>query len=111
GTLTELADALAAALPEVSDAGGTVAPHPLEARAGPAGCTARVGAGVLAGGLAAAGLAAAGQPPAAGAAVGAGVAVFPRAGWLLAALCAVGLLGDRDPGGALLLAAALAPVP
>ena len=30
GTLVELADALAAALPEVSDVGGTVARHPLE---------------------------------------------------------------------------------
>ncbi len=30
GTLDELADALADALPEVSDDGGTIAPHPLE---------------------------------------------------------------------------------
>jgi hypothetical protein len=110
GTLGDLADALAVALPGVSDEGGTVAPHPLEAR--PLPCwTARAGAGLLAGALAAGGLAALGEPAAAGVAVGAAAAVFPRAGWLAAAVCAVGLLGARAPGAAVLVAAALAPVP
>src|SRR4051794_10292330 len=111
GTLEELADALADALPEVSDEGGTVAPHPLERTLAPPRWAARAGAGVLAGGLAAAALAAAEAPPTAGVAVGAAVAVLPRAAWLVAALAAVGMLGGRAPGGALLVAASLAPVP
>jgi hypothetical protein len=112
GTLGDLADALADALPAVSDEGGTVAPHPLEARPRVGGhASERAGAGLLAGGLAAGGLAALGEPAAAGVAVGAAAAVFPRAGWLTAALCAVGLLGARAPGAAVLVAVALAPVP
>jgi eukaryotic-like serine/threonine-protein kinase len=110
GTLDELAGALAGALPEVSDEGGTVAPHPLEARGLP-GWSARAGAGLLAGGLAAAGLAAVGEPPYAGAAVAVAVAALPRLAWLVAAVCAVGVLGQRAPGAAVLAAAALAPVP
>jgi hypothetical protein len=110
GTLDDLADALAEALPEVSDEGGTVAPHPLEARPLPR-WTERAAAGLLAGVLAAGGLAALGEPAAAGVAVGAAVAAFPRAGWLAAAACAIGLLGARAPGAAVLAAAALAPVP
>src|SRR5206468_12734511 len=96
GTLDDLADALAAALPAVSDEGGTVAPHPLERRGMPR-WTERAGAGLLAGALAAGGLAALGEPAAAGIAVGAAVAAFPRAGWLAASVCAVGILGTRAP--------------
>jgi hypothetical protein len=110
GTLDELAAALADALPEVSDEGGTVAPHPLERTQMP-GWAGRAGAGVLAGGLVAAALAATGGPAAAGAFAGVAVAAFPRAAWLAAALAVIGLLGADDPGAALLAAAAAAPVP
>ena len=62
GTLDELAEALADALPEVSDEGGTIAPHPLErtTRLPP---LARVAAGLAAAGLTALALAAAADPP------------------------------------------------
>ncbi|HWM07919.1 MAG TPA: serine/threonine-protein kinase, partial [Solirubrobacteraceae bacterium] len=99
GGLGDLADALAAALPEVSDDGGTIAPHPLErapSRLPPLG---RLAAGLAAGGLTALALAAADPPrwagatggdlvvtPLAGAAIaGLLVALFPRLGWLAAA--------------------------
>ena len=68
GTLDELAAELAESLPEVSDEGGTVAPHPLE-RTEPFGrCRAASPAAappLLAGGLAAAALQWLGQPVAA----------------------------------------------
>src|SRR4051812_10697374 len=52
GTLTEMADELAAALPDVSDTGGTVAPHPLEEHTAPLPRgLARGAAALLAGGL------------------------------------------------------------
>jgi eukaryotic-like serine/threonine-protein kinase len=113
GTLDELAEALADALPEVSDEGGTVAPHPLERAEALAlpGWAARAAAGVLAGGLVAAALAATGAQAAAGAFAGVAVAAFPRAAWLAAALATIGFLGAENPGGALLVAAAAAPVP
>ena len=57
GTLAELADELAEALPEVSDEGGTVAPHPLERAAAIAPLAARPPA------LAAAGLPRSRWPP------------------------------------------------
>src|SRR5688500_7882598 len=62
GTLAELAEALADALPEVSDDGGTIAPHPLErtTRLPPLG---RAAAGAAAAGLTALLLAAAADPP------------------------------------------------
>jgi hypothetical protein len=112
GTLSELADELAESLPEVSDeGGGFVAPHRIErAYALPRG-TDRLLAAALAGGLAAAALAWLGQPvlPALGAA--AAVAVLPRIGWLLAAVATLGVIAAERPGAALLVAAALAPVP
>ena len=49
GTLDELADALADALPEVSDDGGTIAPHPLERAARPLPPLGRAAAGLAAG--------------------------------------------------------------
>jgi hypothetical protein len=112
GTLSELADELAESLPEVSDeGGGFVAPHRIErGYALPRG-TARVVAAALAGGLTATALAWLGQPvlPALGAA--AAVAVLPRLGWLLVAVATLGVIAAERPGAALLVAAALAPVP
>src|SRR4029079_12045788 len=65
GTIDELAAELAESLPEVSDEGGSVAPHPLE-RTQPFGPlprgVARGAAALLAGGLAAAALHWAGDP-------------------------------------------------
>jgi eukaryotic-like serine/threonine-protein kinase len=63
GTLEELAGALAAALPDVSDDGGTIAPHPLERATRPLPPLARVAAGLAAGGLTALALVAAADPP------------------------------------------------
>ena len=128
GTLDDLAAALAAALPEVSDDGGTVAPHPLE-HTEPLPLPrwlARAGAGALAGALAAAGVDAAGAgPPAGGLAgallalgplscalvVAAGVALLPRLAWLAAAAAMIALLAVERPVAAALVAAAAAPVP
>jgi eukaryotic-like serine/threonine-protein kinase len=117
GTLDELAEALRDALPAVSDAGGTILAHRLEAgavRPVPAWLR-RGGAGLLAGGLLAAALASLPAPPLAPAVAGvlaaAGVALLPRAGWLAAAALAVGALAGARPGAALLVAAAAAPVP
>jgi hypothetical protein len=132
GTLGELADALAGALPEVSDDGGTIAPHPLEqARRPPP--LARLAAALAAGGLTALALVAAADPPGwaghdssaaaaassdllvaplTGAAVAALlVAVFPRAGWLLAAAGCVAALADPWPTAAAVVAAAAAVPP
>jgi hypothetical protein len=106
GALPELADALADALDEVSDEGGTIAPHPLEARDERL-LIPRLLAGLAAGGLVAAALAAAGDPVLAGALAAAlAVTAFPRAGWLLAAGGAVAALGDD---GALVAAGAAVP--
>jgi hypothetical protein len=113
GELADLAAALAGALPRVSDDGGTVARHPLE-HTEPLALprwSGRAGAGALAGGLAAAALAAVDAPPAFGVAAGAVVAAFPRTAWLIGAFTAIGLLGGDHPGAAVLVAAALAPVP
>jgi eukaryotic-like serine/threonine-protein kinase len=124
GDIDDLADALKDSLQDVSDEGGTVAPHPLERAAVP-WWAARAGAAGLAAGLAALAVdwatgsgrvvrvagdaAAANIPPVpAAAAVFVAVAVFPRAGWLVAAVGVVALLGGHD---AALVAAALAPVP
>jgi hypothetical protein len=90
GDLLDLADALAEALPEVSDEGGTVAPHPLEdayelpnwsARA-----AAAVGAGLLVA-VALAGLLPHSSLPAVGAGIGTAILVglVPSGGWILAA--------------------------
>jgi hypothetical protein len=62
GELDELADALAEALPEVGDEGGTIAPHPLERRRR-VPRLGRLAAGLAAGALTALALAAVGNPP------------------------------------------------
>ena len=112
GTLSELADELAESLPEVSDeGGGIVAPHKLErTRALPRGMD-RAAAAVLAGALAAVALEWLGRPVLPALAAAAAVAVLPRVGWLLAAVVTVGVIAAERPGAALLVAAALAPVP
>jgi eukaryotic-like serine/threonine-protein kinase len=131
GTLAELANVLAEALPEVSDEGGTIAPHPLERAGRPSPAVARLGAGLAAAGLTALALTAAADPPswaptrssaaAAGDALvapltGAAlacvlVAIFPRAGWLAAAAGCVAALADPWPEAAAVVAAAVAVVP
>jgi len=119
GTLDELFDGLAEALPAVSDEGGTIAPHPLERRlpALPPALGRLVGPGAAAAlvGLALAGLTddAALAPPLAALAAGVLVALLPRLGWLAAALGTVALLAlgpdPRAGAAAVILAAALAP--
>src|SRR4051812_17803863 len=99
GTLDDLYDALADALPAVSDEGGTIAPHPLE-RGLPVlpPALGRLVAPAAAAGLVA--LALAGltpEPavpiPAAALVAGILVAILPRAGWIAAALATVVLVG------------------
>ena len=91
GELIDLADALAEALPDVSDEGGTVAPHPLEDAyelpSWAARAAAAAGTGLLVG-LALAGLLPDSSLPAVGAAFGAAilVALVPGGGWILAAV-------------------------
>ena len=63
GELGDLADALADALPEVGDEGGTIAPHPLERRRR-LPRVGRLAAGVAAGSLTALALATVADPPA-----------------------------------------------
>jgi hypothetical protein len=132
GTLDELAEALADALPEVSDDGGTIAPHPLErtTRLPPLG---RAAAGAAAAARTALALAAAADPPewAATASAGSGaaasdvlvapltgaaaafllVALFPRVGWLIAAAGCVAALAGSWPEAAAPAAAAAAVPP
>jgi eukaryotic-like serine/threonine-protein kinase len=90
GELVDLADALAEALPDVSDEGGTVAPHPLEdvyeLPSWTARAAAAVGTGLLVS-LALAGLLPDSSLPAVGAGLGAAilVALVPGGGWVLAA--------------------------
>jgi tRNA A-37 threonylcarbamoyl transferase component Bud32 len=116
GDLDDLADALADALGEVSDEGGTVvvAPHPLEDALPPrwGRPAAALGAGVLAGAAVweFAGDGSVGPLPVAGA-VAALVLALPRLGWLIGALGALVVVGLEHPGSATVLAAALAPVP
>ena len=119
GELEDLFDALADALPAVSDEGGTIEPHPLERRVlvlPPA--VGRVVAPAATAALAYAALAGltpepAAAPVAVAAGAAAATAVFPRAGWLATALAVAGLLTfspEPRPGAALLvLALALAP--
>ncbi len=106
GTVDELADELADALPEVADEGGTIAPHPLERadRLSPLG---RVAAGAAAAALVALAVREAGEEPAmAAAAAFVIVALFPRAGWLVAAAGCVAALAEPWPAAAGLVAAA-----
>src|SRR4051794_11230935 len=86
GTLDELAAALAAALPDVSDAGGTITRHPLEPTAPLPRGLARGAAALAAGALAASALAWAGEPVLPALAAGAAVALLPRLGWLATAV-------------------------
>jgi hypothetical protein len=116
GELDDLFDALADALGEVSDEGGTIAPHPLERRLPvlpPA--IGRLVAPAAAGALVWAALAGLSPEPAvppglAAAITVALVAVLPRVGWLAAALAVPLLLvlGPAQRPGAALLVAALA---
>ena len=101
-------------MPEVSDDGGTVAPHPLE-RTEPFGSLPRgvdraVGA-ALAGGLVAAALAWAGQPLLGALAAVAAVAILPRVGWLAVTVATVAMLSTDRAGAAVLVGAAVVPVP
>jgi hypothetical protein len=125
----ELAAELRDAEPDLSCEGGLVEPEKLE-RLGVASARrlissrggdwlARLGAGAALGGLVAAGLAGLGPTPpfsVAAAAAGAAVitAMLPRVGWLSGALGVCGWLASPEAGRegtALLLLAALAPVP
>ena len=120
GELDDLFDALADALPEVSDDGGLIAPHPLERRI-PAlpPAIGRLVAPAASGALVWAAFAGltpepAVQPPFAAAAAVALVALLPRTGWLLAATAtalALALGPAPRPGAALLLAALVAGPP
>ena len=105
GELDDLFDALADALPDVSDDGGLIAPHPLERRI-PAlpPAIGRLVAPAAAGILVLAALAGltpepAVPPPLAAIAAGALVALLPRAGWLLVAATTITLLAF-GPGAA-----------
>jgi len=120
GDLIDLADALAEALPEVSDDGGTVAPHPLEDAyelpSWSARAAAALGTGLLVA-LALGGLLPDSSLPAVGAGLGAAilVALVPSGGWLLAAaatLAAMTFGTDPRVGAALLvlLAVTLPPL-
>ena len=115
GTLSDLAAALADALPDVDDEGGTLAPLAAERRT--ITVPARLAAGAAAGALTAAALIAARDGANDGALVAAGelpllaaaavavlVAVLPRVGWLVAAAGAVAI--SPEPG----LAAAMVGV-
>jgi hypothetical protein len=112
GTLDELYDALADALPAVRDDGGTIAPHPLE-RGLPVlpPALARLVAPAAAAGLTAAALIGLTPEPAVPVPVAAVVAavlvaLLPRAGWLIAAVLTVGLVGFGPyprPGAALVV--------
>ena len=121
GTLRELRDALAAALPEAGDEPGTIAGghlEPLVPVAPPprTGVRVRLAAALLAAALTAGALALLGPvPPVAPgyAALGVAtlVALFPRMGWIAAAAAVVAWAAGEQPGTAVLLAAACAPVP
>ena len=120
GDLADLADALAEALPEVSDDGGIVAPHPLEDAYSMPTWSDRAGAAAAAGVLvlcALAGLLPDSSLPAFAAAAAAAllVALLPGGGWIVAAAAVIGAMTfGTDPrvGAALLvfLAVALPPI-
>jgi hypothetical protein len=120
GSLDDLFEALADALPLVSDEGGAIAPHALERRI-PAlpPALGRLVAPVAAAGLTAAALAGlVPDPPVSAAAAAAAaavlVALFPRAGWLVVAAATIVLVGSGPtprPGAALVLLVIAAPAP
>jgi eukaryotic-like serine/threonine-protein kinase len=127
GALDDLAEALAGALPAVSDEGGTIAPHPLERVDRPLPPLARAAAGLAAAGLVALALAAAADPPTSAGGGGASpdllvapltgavatfllVVLFPRVGWLIAAAgCVAALAGPWPEAAALVAAAGVVP--
>ena len=112
GGVADLAGALAAALPEVSDEGGTIAPHPIERTDGRVPTlVARLLAGLAAGALAAAAFSTTTEWGATAAAVAAALVILsPRAGWLVAAAgCVAALAGPRPEAAVLVAAAAAAP--
>jgi hypothetical protein len=119
GDLLDLADALAEALPELSDEGGAVAPHPLERAREIPPVTIRFAAAAAAGALVA--LALIGLLPqsplpaiAAAAAVVLLVGLSPGPGWVLAATATVGALAfSAEPriGAALLVLLAVVGPP
>jgi hypothetical protein len=119
GELDDLFDALARALPAVSDEGGTIAPHPIERRQSALPPAAgRALAPAATGALAYAALAGLTPDPAVAPALVAAAAavltaVLPRVGWAAAAVAVAGLLAFSPaprPGAALLvLALAVAP--
>ncbi len=117
GELDDLEEALEDALLDVSDAGGTIAPLPLErgAAAPLPAWAARPAAALAAAALAAlAALALARpplDPPAAAAAGAVLVLVLPRVGWLAGAIAAVVALAAERPGLAALAAVAAALPP
>jgi len=120
GTIDDLFDALAEALPEVSDEGGAIAPHPLERRI-PAlpPALGRLVAPAAAAGLVGAALAGLVPDPPVSAGLAAVVAavlvaVLPRAGWLIAAAATIALVGfgpTPRPGAAFVLLVLAAPAP
>jgi hypothetical protein len=119
GDLLDLADALAETLPELSDAGGAVAPHPLERAREITRPTARLAAGAAAGALVA--LALVGlvpQPPLPAFAAAAGAALIvglaPALGWSLTAAATVGAIAfatEPRPGAALVVMLAVVGPP
>jgi eukaryotic-like serine/threonine-protein kinase len=120
GDLADLADALAEALPAVSDEGGTVAPHPLEDAYGMPSWSARAAAAAAAGALVLCALAGLLPHSSLPALAGAGaaallVALLPGGGWIVAAaatLAALTFSTEPRVGAALivLLAVALPPL-
>jgi hypothetical protein len=123
GEIAELADALKDSLHDVSDEGGTVAPHPLEQAAMPWWAP-RVAAALLAAALAAAATALAegadaggealvwtGNAALAASVVFVAVALLPRAAWVVAAAAAIAVIAPRHGHLAGLVAAAVIPVP
>jgi hypothetical protein len=117
GTLDDLSGALAEALTDVSDDGGTILAHPFErprtASLPPA--AGRVLAALAAGALAAAAATLVpGAPvavPVAAAAATFAVGALPRLGWVACALAACVLLAPQRPGTALVVLALVVAVP
>ncbi len=120
GDMADLADALAEALPEVSDDGGIVAPHPLEDAYAMPTWSDRAFAAAAAGALvlcALVGLLPDSSLPAFAAAAAAAllVALLPGGGWIVAAAAVVGAMtfGTEPRAGAALvvfLAVSLPPI-
>jgi eukaryotic-like serine/threonine-protein kinase len=110
GSLIDLAEALEDAMPAVSDEGGTVAIWEGPSLALPRGIERGLSA-AAAGGLCAVALAWAQQPVLPALAAVAAVALLPRLGWIATAVATIAVLSVEQPGAALLLGFALAPIP